>query len=131
MVRDLDIYCLRDHHPSNSTTFKVQTQGTTAKKPHPKESKPKKAKSAKGKAPILPQTNIAESLEQGKKNKKNKKRKFQEYKRDHTEEQKEQILATSTNVTDTELKKNTPTLHVTIVIKRVTIQSPAQSLQKN
>ena len=31
MVRDSDIRCPRDHHPSNSTALKVQTQGTTAK----------------------------------------------------------------------------------------------------
>ena len=31
MIQDLDIRCLWDHHPSNNTASKVQTQGTAAK----------------------------------------------------------------------------------------------------
>ena len=89
MVRDLDIRCFRGHCSSNSTASKVKTQGTTVKKPYSEEFRPKEAKSAKKKAPILPQTNVAESLEQGKKDRKDKKRRFQKYRRDHTRKRKE------------------------------------------
>ena len=49
IVWDSDIYCLKDHRFSNSTTSKVQTQKTTAKESKPEESKPKELKLAKGK----------------------------------------------------------------------------------
>ena len=97
MVRDSDIRCPRSQRPSNNTASKVQTQGTSAKKPRPKESRPKEAVPAKGKAPAPPRTNAAESSEQGKKDRKNKKRRFQE--------RKKQTPATGTNVTDARLKK--------------------------
>ena len=64
----------------------------------------------KRKAPILSQTNIAESLKQGKKDKKNKKQKFRKHKRDHIEEQKEQILAISVNTIEADLKKKYPNI---------------------
>ena len=51
MVQDLDIRCLRGHHPSNSTASKVQTQETTVKELCLKESRPKEAKLVKEKAP--------------------------------------------------------------------------------
>ena len=51
MVQESDACCSRDHHPSHNTFPKVQTQGTTAKKPRIEESKPKEAKQANGKAP--------------------------------------------------------------------------------
>ena len=78
IVRDLDICCPRNHRPSNNTTSKVQTQETTTKKPHSKESRPNEAKLAKRNVSVLLRTNAAESLEQGKKDRKNKKQKFQE-----------------------------------------------------
>ena len=54
MVRDSDARCSRGHCPSHNTFLKVQTQGITAKKPGAKESKPKVAKQADGKASALP-----------------------------------------------------------------------------
>ena len=51
MVRDLDACCLRSHRPSNNTTSKMQTQGTTGKKSKLEESRPKKAKLAESKNP--------------------------------------------------------------------------------
>ena len=89
MVQDSDIRCSQGHRPSNSTTSKVQTQGSTAKKPHLKSSRSKEVKLAKEKASTLSRTNVAEFLEQGKKDRKNKKRRFREHKRDHIGEQKE------------------------------------------
>ena len=50
---DLDAHCPRDHRPSNSTVLKVQTQEKISKKSKPKESRPKKAKLAKGKNSVL------------------------------------------------------------------------------
>ena len=45
MVRDLDIWCLRDHCFCNSTASKVQTQETNAKDfLHPKKPKAKDTK---------------------------------------------------------------------------------------
>ena len=75
IVRDLDIYCSRGHRPSNNTASKVQTKGTTAKKPRPKESKPKDTKAIRA--------NAAEPSEQDKKDKKDrrdKKRRVREKK---------------------------------------------------
>ena len=54
MVRKLDARCPRGHRPSYNTSSKVQTQGTTAKEPYTKESRPKKVMQANGKAPALP-----------------------------------------------------------------------------
>ena len=67
---------IRSYRPSNSTNSKVQTQETTAKDPHSKESRPKEAKSAEEKALASPRTNMAKSLEQGKRDRKNKKGRF-------------------------------------------------------
>ena len=104
-VRNSDIHCSRDYHSFNSTVSKVQTQGTTAKKLRPEESKPKEAKPVKGKAFVLTQTNMVKFLKQSKKNKKDKKRRFPKYKQDHIGKQKEQNPATGTNVTNARSKK--------------------------
>ena len=37
IVRESDAHCPRGHHPSHKISSKVQTQGTTAKKPRSKE----------------------------------------------------------------------------------------------
>ena len=74
------------------------------------EFRPKKVKSAKEKASILPRTNVAESLEQSKKDKKDNKRRFWKHKRDHTGEQKEETLAIGTNITDARSKKKYPNI---------------------
>ena len=108
MVRDLDIYYTKDHYLSNSIVLSIQIQKTTAKEPCPKKSRPKKAKSAKNEAPTLSQTNMAKFSKQSKKDKKDKKRRSREHKRDHTGEQKEQILVFGTNVTNAWLKKKYP-----------------------
>ena len=101
IVRYLDTYCLQSHRPSNSTTSKVQIQGTTAKDSFcPEEPKTKERKSVC--------TNAAEPSEQNKKDKKDrqdKKRKFREYKWDHKKEWKEQTPATGTNTTNAGSKK--------------------------
>ena len=78
MVQDSDICCLQVHRPSNSTAAKVQTQGISAKEPHPEESRTKEVKPAKEKAPAPPRTNVAESSKQSKKDRKDKKRMFRE-----------------------------------------------------
>lgn len=105
IVQNLDIYCLRSYHPSNSTstTSKVLTQGTTAKESYSKDSRPKKKKLTYKKAPVPTQTSEIFRLRQEKKN--DKKRKFWEYKQDFIGEQKEQTLATSVNTTEADLKK--------------------------
>ena len=59
MVWNVDSCYPRDHCPSQNTSAKVQTQGLTAKKSKPKESRPKKAKLANGKSSILPRSNKA------------------------------------------------------------------------
>ena len=64
MVQDLDICCPRGHRPSNSTISKMQTQGTTAKKPRLKKFKSKDTKAVRA--------NAAELLEQDKKVKKDR-----------------------------------------------------------
>ena len=100
MVQDLDIRCLQGYHPFNSTASKVQTQEMFSKEPRPEESRSKKAKPAKEKAPAPPRTNAAESLEQSKKDRKGKKWGFWE--------RKEQTPATGTNVIDAGSKKKYP-----------------------
>lgn len=68
MIRDLDIYCPKDHRPSNNTSAKVLTQETIAKDPCPKELKAKKTKP--------PYVNVAKLLEQNKKDRKDNKKRF-------------------------------------------------------
>ena len=79
IVQNLDIRCPEGHRLFNNTVSKVQTQGTTAKKPCLEESRPKEAKLAKEKAPTLSRTNLVEFLEQGKKDRKDKKQRFRKY----------------------------------------------------
>ena len=100
IVRDLDIRCPQGHRPSNSTIAKVQTQGTSAKKPRPEESRTKKVKPAKGKAPVPPRTNATESSEQSKKDRKDKKQRFQERRK-----RSEDTPATGDNAIDVLKKK--------------------------
>ena len=49
MIQDLDPRYPRGHRPSHNISSKVQTQGTTAKKPRTEKSRPKEAKSVNGK----------------------------------------------------------------------------------
>ena len=57
MIWDSDARFLKGHHPSHNTFSKMQTQGTTAKEPHTKKFRPKRAKQTDGKALILPRSN--------------------------------------------------------------------------
>ena len=106
-VWDLDICWSRGHRSFNSisTSSKVLTQKTIIMKSRFKEFRPKKANLAKKKASVAPQTNVAKFSKHGKKNKKRQKAKVWEHRQYHVREQKEQILATNTNVTDVESKK--------------------------
>ena len=79
MVRELDARCPRGHRPSHHTSSKVQTQGSTAKKPHSKEPKPKDPK------PALLYDNAAEPAK--KKDRKGKKKRLRNQRREHTGEQ--------------------------------------------
>ena len=54
MVFDSNAWCFRGHRPSHNNSPKMQTQGTTAKKPRTKKLRPKKVKQADGKTPALP-----------------------------------------------------------------------------
>ena len=77
MVWDSNAYCSRGNYLSHNTILKVQTQGTTAKKPRMKESRPKEAKSINGKTIVLPYSN-----ELAKPNCKKKRRKWLKKKKD-------------------------------------------------
>ena len=57
MVWKSDAHYPKGHCLSHNIFSKVQTQGTTAKKPRTEESRPKEAKQANGKAPALPRSN--------------------------------------------------------------------------
>ena len=96
MVRNSDIYYPRSHHFSNSTVLKMQTQGTTAKKSKPVESRPKKLKSAEGKNLALPRS---KSTELGKTSCIDKKREYLKKKRDR----KNNTLATKNNANAIEI----------------------------
>ena len=86
MVRDSDIRCPKVHRPSNSTTSKVQTQGTTTKNSHPEEPKVKEPK------PTPSRAEASKPSEQARKEKKKKR---------HQERQnKEQTLASIANATE-------------------------------
>ena len=56
MVQDTDSRCLRGYCPSQNTSIKVQTWGSTAKEFKPKESRPKDLNLLDGKTPALPCT---------------------------------------------------------------------------
>ena len=60
MVWESDARCSRGYHLSHNTSSKVQTQGTTAKEPRTKESRPKEAKLTDGKNPAPPRSESAE-----------------------------------------------------------------------
>ena len=71
IVRESDIRCFQGYYSFYNTFSKVQTNGTTARKSHTKESRPKEAKLTDGKAPVPPRSN-----EPAKPNRKKKKRKW-------------------------------------------------------
>ena len=100
MVWDSDIRCPQGHRPSNNTTSKMQTQGTSAKKLDPKESRTKEAKPAEEKASDPPRTNAVEFSEQDKKAKKDRKWRFRERK-----ERSEDTPATGDNAIGVSKKK--------------------------
>ena len=97
MVRDADSRCPRGHCPSQNTSTKVQTQGLTAKKSKPEESRPKKLKLADGKTSALPRTD-----EPGKTSHQDKKKKYLKKKLDR----KNSTLATEDNAIEGEKKRN-------------------------
>ena len=74
IVRKSDARCPRGHRPSHITSSKMYTQGTTAKKPRTKESRPKEAKSTD--APPR-----SESAEPGKTSRTDKRREYLEKKK--------------------------------------------------
>ena len=99
MVRELDARCPRGHRPSHNTSLKVQTQGTTAKEPRTKESRPKEAKSTDGKNPALPRS---ESAEPGKISRTDKKKEYLEKKK-KKQDQKNNTPATGDNANAVEV----------------------------
>ena len=97
MVWDADSRCPRDHRPSQNTSTKVQTQGSTAKESKPKESKPKDLKLANGKTPAPPRTNKPKKTSC-----QNKKKEYLKKKRDR----KNSTPATGDNAIEDEKKRN-------------------------
>ena len=97
MVRDADSHCSRGHCPSQNTSTKVQTQGSTAKESKPEESRPKDSKPADGKTPAPPCTN-----EPGKTSRQDKKKKYLKKKRDR----KNSTPATRDNAIKDKKKRN-------------------------
>ena len=97
MVRDADSRCPRGHRPSQNTSTKVQTQGSTAKESKPEESRPKESKPADGKTPAPPRTN-----EPGKTSRQDKKKEYLKKNRDR----KNPIPATENNTIEDEKKQN-------------------------
>ena len=75
MVEDLDVCCLKSHHPSHNTSSKVQTQSSKD------FSRPKKSKSKDPMSALLCD-NMAKLPK--KDNKKDKKKRFRSQKREHT-----------------------------------------------
>ena len=96
MVRDADSRCPRGHRPSQNTSTKVQTQGSTAKESKPEESRPKESKPADGKTPAPPRTD-----EPGKTSRQDKKE-YLKKKRDR----KNSTPVTGDNVIEGEKKQN-------------------------
>ena len=97
MVRDVDSRCLRGHRLSQNTSTKVQTQGSTAKKCKPKESRPKDLKLANGKTPAPPCINEPEKI-----SRQDKKKEYTKKKRDR----KNSTPATRDNAIKGEKKQN-------------------------
>ena len=102
MVQDTDSRCLKSHCLCQNTSTKVQTQGSTAKKSKPEESRPKDLKPANEKTPALPCTNESEKTSCQDKKKKYFKKKRDRKKRDR----KNFILATEDNIIRGEKKQN-------------------------
>ena len=101
IVRDSDARCPRDNCPFNSTTSKVQTQGTTDKESKPEESRSKKAKLAESKNLALPQS---ESTEPDKTSHTDKKREYLKKKK-KKRDRKNNILATRDNANAVEVSE--------------------------
>ena len=97
MVRESDARCPRSHRPSHNTSSKVQTQGTTAKKPRTEESRPKEAKSTN--APPH-----SESTEPGKTSRTDKRREYLEKKK-KKRDRKNNTPATGDNANEISEKK--------------------------
>ena len=97
MVRDADSRCPRGHRPSQNTSTKVQTQGSTAKESKPEESRPKELKLANEKTPAPPRTN-----EPRKTSRQDKKKEYLKKKRDR----KNSIPAIENNAIKDEKKRN-------------------------
>ena len=97
MVRDADFRCPRGHCPSQNTSTKVQTQGSTAKESKPEKSRPKELKPADGKTLAPPRTN-----EPKKTSRQNKKKEYLKKKRDR----KNSTPATRDNAIEGEKKRN-------------------------
>ena len=97
IVWDADSRCLRSHRPSQNTSTKVQTQGSTAKKSKSEESRPKDSKPTDGKTLAPPRTD-----EPGKTSRQDKKKEYLKKKRDR----KNSTPATGDNAIEGEKKRN-------------------------
>ena len=97
MVRDADFHCPRGHCPSQNTSTKVQTQGSTVKKSKSEVSRPKNLKPADEKTPVPPRTN-----KPGKIFHQDKKKEYLKNKRDR----KNSTPATRDNAIEDEKKRN-------------------------
>ena len=97
MVRDADSRCPRGHCPSQNTSTKVQTQGSTVKESKPEKSRPKESKHADGKNPAPPRTN-----EPGKTSRQDKRKEYLKKKWDW----KNSTPATRDNAIEGEKKRN-------------------------
>ena len=102
MIRKSDARCPRGYRLSHNTSSKVQTQETTAKDPHTKESRLKEGKSTNGKAPAPPRSN-----EPAKLNREKKKQKWLKKKKDS-------IPATGNNAIKAQ-KKNRTTSNISLL----------------
>ena len=122
MVRDVDSRCPRGYCPSQNTSIKVQTQGSTMKESKPKESRPKDSKPTNGKTPVLPRTD-----EPGKISRQDKKKEYLKKKRDW----KSFTPAKGDNVIEGEKKRNNKATESTIIVKRRAILlGTARNFQK-
>ena len=102
MVRKSDIRCPRNNRPFHNTSSKVQTQGSSHKdSPRTKKSRPKKAKQANDKAPVLPRS---ESTEAKKISHINKRREFLKKKK-KKRDRKNNILETGDNANNVEVSE--------------------------
>ena len=97
MVRDVDSRCPRGHRPSQNTSTKVQTQGSTVKESKPEESISKELKPADGKTPAPPRTDESEKT-----SRQDKKKEYFKKKRNR----KNSNPATADNAIEGEKKRN-------------------------